>query len=69
MGAPRVPVGEGGVGGGNKRAAVGVAEVRVLVAVAGGGATWRQVVQVRQAATDGTHYIPNCITIGADPDP
>ncbi len=41
-GAPRVPVGKGGVGGGNKRAAVGVAAaavVRVLVAVAGGGAT------------------------------
>ncbi len=54
MGAPRVPVGKGGVGSGNKGAAVGVAEVRVLVAVAGGGATWRQVVQVRQAATDDT---------------
>jgi hypothetical protein len=34
-----MPVGKGGVGGGNKRAAVGVAEVRVLVAMAGGGAT------------------------------
>ncbi len=34
-----MPVGKGGVGGGNKRAAVGVAGVRVLVAVVGGGAT------------------------------
>jgi hypothetical protein len=34
-----VPVGKGGVGSGNKSAAVGVAGVRVLIAVAGGGAT------------------------------